>query len=312
MKSPILFVIFNRPDTTRAVFEEIRKARPPRLYIAADGPRDNRPGEDALCRQTRDIVSDIDWDCEVKTLFSDKNLGCGIAVSKAISWFFENEPEGIILEDDILPHPDFFLYCDEMLEKYRSDDSVGMIGGHSIIYKDVDRQASYGFHSVPQIWGWATWRNRWKLFDYKLSGFSEKQLVHSLKNNYRYTTKQIIFWKIIHHKMTHSAQDHIWDYQWAIILLSLGKLNVAPYKSLTKNIGFTPDATHTFEARPEEANMVTHAILPLSHPNKVELDYETDQLETINGYRYRRNGAFIKYKLKTLFVRLGLIRQPQS
>ncbi len=145
MKSPVLFLIFNRPDTTAKVFEAIREARPPKLYIAADGPRPNRAGEKDRCEVTRAIATQVDWPCEVKKLFRDENLGCGKAVSEAITWFFENEPEGIILEDDILPHPDFFPYCDEMLEKYRDNDRVGIISGHNHIYRDLNRESSYGF-----------------------------------------------------------------------------------------------------------------------------------------------------------------------
>ena len=116
IKSAVLFIIFNRPDTTKKVFDQIKAGKPGRLYIAADGPRMNRPGEEVLCRQTREIINDVDWPCEVKTLFRQTNQGCKEAVSSAIAWFFENEEEGIILEDDCLPNNSFFRFCDTLLE----------------------------------------------------------------------------------------------------------------------------------------------------------------------------------------------------
>ena len=142
MKSPVLFIIFIREDTTRKVFEKIREAKPPRLYIAADGPRPGRPDDIEKCKATRSIVNDIDWECEVKTLFRDENLGCGKGVSSAITWFFDNEPEGIIIEDDILPNMEFFKFCDEMLEKYRDDERIQLVAGFNSFF---DGFISYKF-----------------------------------------------------------------------------------------------------------------------------------------------------------------------
>ena len=130
LKSPVLFLVFNRPDTTRRVLEAIRQAQPSQLFIAADGPREGKSGEAEKCADVRRIVNEgIDWDCEVKTLFRDKNLGCKVAVSRAIDWFFEHVEEGIILEDDCLPHPTFFRFCEELLNKYRDDERIGQISG---------------------------------------------------------------------------------------------------------------------------------------------------------------------------------------
>ena len=129
MKSAVLFVVFNRPDTTARVFETIRTAKPPRLYVAADGPRAGRAGEAVLCAKVRQLAMKVDWPCKLYTLFQDTNLGCKIGVSSAINWFFEHEEEGIVLEDDILAQPSFFEYCDEMLDRYRDDTKVSMISG---------------------------------------------------------------------------------------------------------------------------------------------------------------------------------------
>ena len=127
--TPVLFLIFNRPDTTKQVFSAIQKARPPRLYVAADGPRSENPSEATSCELVRSIALNVDWECEVKTLFRDQNLGCRLAVSQAICWFFANEPEGIILEDDCLPSQSFFWFCHELLEEFRYDKQVVAICG---------------------------------------------------------------------------------------------------------------------------------------------------------------------------------------
>src|SRR5690349_2048344 len=131
MKSAILFLVFNRPETTARVFEAIRAAQPPRLYVAADGPRASRIGESERCDLTRRIASAVDWPCDITTLFRAANLGCKNAVSSAISWFFEHEEEGVILEDDCLPDPSFFRYCDELLAHYRDDTRIGLISGNN-------------------------------------------------------------------------------------------------------------------------------------------------------------------------------------
>ena len=156
LETPVLFLVFNRPDTTAQVFEAIRQAKPPRLYVASDGAREDKEGELEKVKQVREIVSQVDWNCEVKTLFRDKNLGCKIAVSSAIDWFFEQEEMGIILEDDCLPHPTFFRFCQELLERYRDDERIGMISGNNFQFGRKCTDYSYYFSMYSHIWGWAS------------------------------------------------------------------------------------------------------------------------------------------------------------
>ena len=169
MKSPLLFLVFNRPKTTRQVFEAIRAERPTKLYVAADGPRQNRQDEPERCEEVRRVATNVDWPCEVKTRFSDHNFGCKAGVSNGINWFFENEEEGVILEDDILPLPSFFAYCDELLERYRHDDRVAMISGCNLISSYYKPNESYFFSRIPHIWGWASWRRAWQHFDISMN-----------------------------------------------------------------------------------------------------------------------------------------------
>lgn len=295
MRSPVLFLIFNRPYTAERVFEEIRKARPPRLYVAADGPRPDRPQERELCELTRAVISNVDWDCEVKTLFREKNLGCGVAVHEAISWFFENEAEGIILEDDILPHPDFFPFCDELLERYRNDDRVAMIGGHNMFYPKIDRESSYGFMSVGHIWGWATWRRAWSMFDYNLERYSRRDFVTALKNIFP-DRRQRIYWEWIY-DMVDGGRKDIWDYQWTIGLITTHTLCAVPYLNLTKNIGFDANATHTSSTIVQELEAEVLPIMPLRHTDKVEIDFDAEETEKNNTGMYMRWRSACKYKV---------------
>ncbi len=179
---PILLLAFNRPNQTRRVFDAIKAIQPTKFYFAADGPREGRAEEAILCQTVRtSILENIDWDCEVKTLFRDKNLGCKYAVSSAISWFFENEPEGIILEDDCLPDASFFPFCAELLEKYRHDDRIMMISGDNYQKDKLRTDYSYYFTRYNQIWGWASWRRVWNLYDVEM-----KLLPEILEKGYLY------------------------------------------------------------------------------------------------------------------------------
>ncbi len=168
--TPVLFLIFNRPDTTTRVFEAIREARPSRLYVAADGPRADKEGEAQRCLETRKITEAVDWPCEVRRLYREENLGCKLAVSSAITWFFTHEEEGIILEDDCLPDQSFFPFCAAMLERYRDDGRIMMVLGTSLLPPGGGPDADYLFTQYFLIWGWATWRRAWEKYDIEMDG----------------------------------------------------------------------------------------------------------------------------------------------
>ena len=157
LQTPVLFLIFNRPDTTEKVFDAIRAAKPLRLYVASDGPRANQSGEDQIVNKVREISTSVDWSCEVKTLFQKENLGCKKAVSKGITWFFEQEKQGIILEDDCLPHPDFFVFCENLLEHYADNKHVWAITGDNFQNGQKRGEGSYYFSRYNHVWGWASW-----------------------------------------------------------------------------------------------------------------------------------------------------------
>lgn len=233
MKSPILLLIFNRPDTTRVVFDAIRKAKPPRLFVAADGPRANRVAEDEACLEARSVLDLVDWPCEVKTLFRDHNLGCRQAVSSAIDWFFENVEEGVIVEDDIVPNPDFFNYCDAALDRYREALEIMMVAGYNPLGANVVSSESF-FSENPTIWGWATWRSRWKMYDVTMSDWSKKRFLAVTKNRLPWYVREYF---IDAYEKTKSGVINTWDYQWTWQIQKNKALVLKPAANLITNIG---------------------------------------------------------------------------
>ncbi len=246
MDTPVLFLVFNRPDTTRFVFEAIRKARPSRLYVAADGARPDRDEEVKKCAEVRRISTEIDWPCEIHTLFRDTNLGCKKAVSEAITWFFKLEPEGIILEDDCIPDPSFFVYCSELLEKYRNEPRIMALGGNYLAFNEEKPEIdefSYFYTRHIEIWGWATWRRAWDLYDPQASSWGELPadwLLEIGDNNRDFKE----YWTKIFNSVYNNQVD-TWDFQWVFTVWYNNGLSILPTKNLVTNIGFNGDATHT-------------------------------------------------------------------
>lgn len=243
MKSAILLIVFNRPHTTRLVFDEIRKAKPSRLYIAADGPRSHKPDDYKKCEKVREILQEINWNCEVKTLFQKENLGCKIAVSTAINWFFKQEDEGIILEDDCLPSQSFFYFCDEQLSRFRTDNRIFLISGYNKQNSWKTDEANYFFSNYGGIWGWASWRRAWQHNDIEMLALDEysrlKKFEHLLGDKQG---------KIRRQQMDAAKTGHgmsAWDYQWGFSRHVNSGMACVPSHSLIENIGFGEDATHT-------------------------------------------------------------------
>ena len=276
LTSPVLFLIFNRPETTQQVFSAIRKAKPPRLYVAADGPRSDYPNEDEKCEHSRKIATIVDWDCEVKTLFRDQNLGCRLAVSQAIDWFFEQESEGIILEEDCLPDQSFFWFCQELLNRYRDDTRIMHIGGTNFQFGEKRTNYSYYFSRYTHLWGWATWRRAWMYYDEKLKQWPEAKqneiLLHWADNR-----RFIFYWKSLFEKAASGDLD-TWDPQWIFACWSQNGLSVVPSVNLVSNLGFSKDSTHTQDVKSPLAYMSTKAItFPMEHPNHIVRHWKADQ-----------------------------------
>ena len=300
-KSAVLFLVFNRPDTTKKVFEAIKAVKPPRLYIAADGPRINRLGELEKVKSVREIVSKIDWDCEVKTLFREENLGCKYAVSSAITWFFDHEEQGIILEDDCLPNSDFFWFCDEMLYRYKENDNIWVITGNNFQNGVVRGDGSYYFSRYVHIWGWASWRRAWNNADMNIRFWPEWRTSSSWMGFWRDSVVRN-YWEKIFDQM-YRAEIDTWDYPWLASVWYQGGLTVTPNVNLVSNIGFGPDATHTFSENNQFSAMKTHRLSELNHPIKIEQDAEADLYVFDNAI----GGKYFRFPLNLfLFIFQGI------
>ena len=239
MNVAVLYCIFNRPDVVKKTFEAIKQAKPPRLYVFSDGPRANVAGEDSLVNMSREhVLNSIDWECELHTLFQEKNIGCDTAIPKAVEWFFQNEEMGIVLEDDILASQDFFNFCEILLNKYKDDPRVINIGG-TCITKDVDYKYSYAFVPRPYTWGWAAWRRSWEGFDIKISDWKKLRKTNFLSQIFLNDIDKIIEWsEIFDIYYGNSAWDYAYSFS-SFKKIKDGCCSILPLnKSLITNIGF--------------------------------------------------------------------------
>ncbi len=270
---PVLLMVFNRLEHGRKVFESIRKIAPRKLYIASDGPRDGKPDEEEKVNQLRQyLIDNVDWDCTVETLFRGKNLGCKYAVSEAISWFFEHEEMGIILEDDCVPSQSFYNYCQELLTKYKDDTRVWMISGYNLLDGSHPTNKSYFFTHFGFCWGWATWRRAWKNFDVNMTLWPVAKS-ENVVNTYPFFSSRNAEWE-----QTYNNLIDTWDYQWYFTIASNSGLSIVPRQNLVKNIGFGNDATHTFFDSDGRGKVENNEITgPLTHPNFVFIDKQFEE-----------------------------------
>jgi len=278
LKTAILFLIFNRLDTTKQVFEAIRQAKPLRLYIAADGHRPDRPGEYDKTREVRNhVLNNIDWSCEVKTLFRDTNMGCGVAVSNAIDWFFEFEETGIIFEDDVLPDASFFPFCEELLERYKNASRVMVISGNYFAGEKHQPATSYYFSKYPHMWGWATWRRAWKCNDRQMIEWPKLKPTNFLRLLADGNKYFIHYWSKTF-DMVHAGRSDIWDYNFTFACWANHGLSIMPGKNLVKNIGFGTYGTHTLDNDYWIARIPLERLeFPLIHPGRIERNVAADK-----------------------------------
>ena len=305
VESPVLLVGFNRPEYLQQVFNQIKKNRPKRLYVAIDGPRPHVIDDEKNCRACRQIVDQIDWDCDLYTLFREKNLGCGHGMFNAISWAFENENQLIILEDDCVPSDSFFPYCDMMLERYKDDTRVWQVAGRS--YHPNSRffkHSDYIFSHYPHVWGWATWKRCWKHYDFDMTDFPEFISVGGAINTS--ATKKLgkkenkYFVKL--YKDIHSASSyHAWGPQWSFLMSRNNAYSIVPHKNLIHNVGAV--GTHTPKNQKKD---IPSEDMPmdLKHPLFVIPNREYD---IYHGHKvvYPRPNLFLQLavKLKHLIMR---------
>lgn len=273
---PVLLIAWRRPHTTRQVIEMLRSAAPNRLYVACDGPNATRPGEAEKVAETRNVIeAEVDWPCQLRRRYSEENQGCRLGVSGAISWFFEQEEEGIILEDDIVVHPDFFPYCAELLEHYRHDTRVWAISGDNFQDGHWRGSGSYYFSHLPHCWGWASWRRAWQHYDANLSSWPAFRDSGALKHLFPNPAERR-FWSAIWERLHRYNKPDTWDYQWNYTVMANGGLAALPNMNLATNIGFDADSTHTFNPEARDAYLPTAPMMELIHPPHVLRHSEAD------------------------------------
>ena len=284
--APILLIGFNRPDFMANQISAIRPWRPRRVYVAVDGPRADREGEAECCRQVRECVKLVDWPCEVKTLFRENNLGCKYGVSGAISWFFENEESGIILEDDIRISGDFLRFASEMLERYKFDTRIGAINGFNFFKLQSDKSTSYHFSSHMDVWGWASWRKVWNLYDVEVAG-REEEYLEAIDRS-----AATPYMRNIYRKFLSDVKDGLstWDVQLSLLFMSRHLLSIVPKERLVTNAGIADErATHTggYVYWNSEWAAIGTIDFPLVHPVEVACDKKADYI------RERMEGAIL-------------------
>jgi hypothetical protein len=271
LETPVALIIFNRPDSTSRVFSAIAKAKPKKLLIISDGPRQSRAGEEKLVEECRRIALSVDWECEVLTNFSDINLGCRDRVSTGLDWVFSQVEEAIILEDDCLPSESFFAFASQMLEKYRKDENVGSISGSNMPGYEYPIETSYLFSKFPMIWGWATWARVWNKYQVEVPSWPQVKKAGLLSTTLR-TSKGRNFW-IRALDGVHKKKIDTWDYQLSLTHWINGYLSVIPSINMISNIGFGAEATHTVNPNSVYSNNPrSEMIFPLTHPSAVKAD----------------------------------------
>lgn len=271
---PVLVLAFNRPDMTRQVFEVLRGARPEALYFTVDGARDGKQEESSRVAQVQSLTAMIDWECQVRTLFRKTNLGCKLAVSEAISWFFGQVEAGIILEDDCVAHPSFFAYASELLERYRDDERVLMVSGDNFHKGRSNADESYYFSRYAHIWGWATWRRAWKYYDHEMKAWPVLRdsggLVDLLRDR-----GAAEYWSGIFEE-TYQNRNTSWAYRWQFCVWARKGLVALPRRNLVSNVGFGEFATHTTSVNSWANLPVEPMSFPLVHPQSMTWDDRAD------------------------------------
>ncbi|MGH8019527.1 MAG: glycosyltransferase family 2 protein [Opitutaceae bacterium] len=277
MHTPVALIIFNRIRTTERVLEELAKVKPRQLFVIADGPRPDRPDDVEKCAATRKLTERVDWECDVKTNFAEKNLGCGMRPATGISWVFEHVDRAIFLEDDCVPHPSFFRFCGEMLERYAKDERVMMVSGNNFLSDGGGMGHSYTFFRFLNLWGWASWRRAWKYYDFSMESWPQERNSDWLRGISKDPRIRNYWRRIFDSVYTHISMRDIWDFQFACAVMKQGGLGIAPSRNLVSNIGWGEGATHTI-GDSHLANLPANEMpFPLRHPPVVAYDRHYDE-----------------------------------
>jgi hypothetical protein len=283
LSTPVVFLIFNRPDTTKIVFEVIRRAKPQTLLIVADGPRNDRLSDVQKCEATRFIVEHVDWECNVLKNYSDFNLGCKLRVSSGLDWAFNNVESAIILEDDCLPNPTFFRFCSELLNRYVDDERIMTISGNNFQFGRKRTEDSYYFSAFTHCWGWATWRRAWQYYDIEMKLWPTVRDKYWLKDILLYKNS-IKYWENIFQSVFEDLINS-WAYRWLFTCWVQNGLTILPNVNLVSNIGFSDEATHTKSGSRLSKISAKEMIFPLVHPTFIVRDTQSDNFTQKNIFK---------------------------
>jgi hypothetical protein len=287
-ETPVLIIGFNRPDLVVSLIDQLRPVQPRRLYLAVDGPRAHVASDFDAVAAVQAVTNHVDWECDVRTNFQEANLGCGPAVSRAISWVFTHEERAIILEDDIRPSASFFPFCAELLDRYADDRRVGAISGFNLVPQDtIDGDFSYRFSSLPSVWGWASWRRAWNEYRLDLSGWRSTLPTRRLYDLTGKSIRSTAYWTT-HFEAVRRGYINTWDYQLVYSSFANGLLTATANAQLIDNVGFRDDATHS-AVRPRYLDLAgpqpRDVHFPLNHPPVVP-DCRADAWMQRNVYRF--------------------------
>lgn len=300
LETSVVFLVFNRPEHTQRVFGEIRRARPPRLYVVGDGPRADRPDDVSRVNEVREIIArGVDWPCAVHTNYAERNLGCGRRVSSGLDWVFAQEQEAIVLEDDCLPDPTFFRFCAELLARYRDDMRIAQIAGCSFQEQVQGGLPSYYFSRYPHCWGWATWRRAWRLYDHSMQAWQSDRggdwFAEYVKDR-----EERKYWEKRFDDTLRGKMDS-WAYRWTIAVWRERCSGILPYRNLVANIGIGTGSTHTDGSDRMGPQPLAPMLFPLAHPTGFERDTTADDRTGRLMFRLPSLDSRVRHRLRKIF-----------
>jgi hypothetical protein len=300
MQTPVVLLIFNRPDTTRRVLEVVRAVQPSTLLVVADGPRPHVSSDEERCAETRALIDGVDWACDVRRNYADANMGLADRVAGGLTWAFEQVESAIILEDDCVPHPSFFRFCAELLDRYAADTRIMSISGTNYQLGRRRTVYSYYFSRYNHCWGWATWRRAWQFYDHDMTLWPDVRdggwLYDILDSR-----QAVRYWRKILQR-TYTGRINSWAYRWTLAHWLQSGLSILPNVNLVSNIGFGDQATHTRDRSPFAHMPAVAMPFPLSHPPFVIADAQADRHTQATVYREPPLPARALYRLRLLLA----------
>ena len=275
LSTPIVLILFKRPETTQKVFEAIRQARPQTLFVIADGPRRDRPDEYEQCLAARAVVDHVDWDVEIFKNYSDTNLGLKKRISSGLSWVFERVDRAIILEDDCVPDSSFFQFCEVILEQYSDHENIFSVTGHNHLGEWKSDIHSYFFSNYFDCWGWATWRRVWQKYDPAMLAWGQptarEQVRQAIADDEQFLNRATVL------ESTYAGKIDSWAYPFFFMSLLHAGLHITPSVNLIQNTGFGENASNTINANDLRGQVIHHTLtFPLTPPDSVMADREHD------------------------------------